>query len=215
MQRIGVVDGRWEIGQAIALLRDDTARVWGEQYTSGKNGPRWPAPPVEAPQNVRKIAITRYRAATLCRDGRWYVWGGNEVEPGPYDLTHYATWGEIADIQSNREPFRVLTRDGKVYNLGGGRPLSTGLAAEGIEDLYADFLLPEGSPVWTWTTKKRSNAQAEVDALLMQIGTRPKDAWDLRIVGEEDASKVAAVWIEPVEESTETGTPVPIPSTPE
>ena len=211
VQRIGVVDACWEGGQAIALLKDGTVRVWGEHYTRDHEGPQWPAPPTEALQNVRKIAITHWRAATLRHDGKWFVWGGHGGVSGPFDLKPFANWGEITDIQTGYEPFRVLTRKGEVYNLGGSRPLSGGRVAEGIAAIDDNLLLPQGASVWTWDAKSRASAQAEVDALLQQIGNRPRDAFDLRTLGENDASKVAAVWIEPVAEG---GAISPSPSPP-
>ena len=208
VQRIGVVDACWEDGQAIALLKDGSVRVWGEHYTSDYEGPKWPAPPAEALRDVRKIALMRNRAATLRRDGKWFVWGGQEGNSGPFDLEPFQKWGEIADIATAKDAFRVLTRSGQVYNLGGSRPLASGLVAEGIEAISDHLLLPKGSPVWTWnSSKSRASAQAEVDALLQQIGNRPRGAFDLRVVGEHDASNVAAVWIEPVEAEAKTVTP--------
>ena len=198
VQRIGVVDACWDGGQAIALLKDGTVRVWGEHYTRDHEGPKWPAPPPEALQNVRKIAITHWRAATLRHDGKWFIWGGHGTTPGLFDLESFAKWGEIADIQTSYEPFRVLARDGKVYNLGGRRPLDGGLVAEDIEAISDMLLLPRGSSVWTWNDKTRANAQKEVDTMLKQIGNRPRDAFDLRIVGDMAGSDVAAVWIEEV-----------------
>ena len=128
VQRIGVVDACWDGdgGQAIALLKDGSVRVWGEHYTTGyKDTPVWPAPPTETLQNVRKIAITHWRAATLRQDGKWHIWGGHGGSSGPFDLQPFERWGEIADIETTYEPFRVLTRSGQVYNLGGSRPLTT------------------------------------------------------------------------------------------
>jgi tRNA A-37 threonylcarbamoyl transferase component Bud32/alpha-tubulin suppressor-like RCC1 family protein len=215
VQRIGVVDACWEDGQAIALLKDGSVRVWGEHYTSDYEGPKWPAPPAEALRDVRKIALMRNRAATLRRDGKWFVWGGQEGNSGPFDLEPFQKWGEIADIATAKDAFRVLTRSGQVYNLGGSRPLSGGLVAEGIEAISDQMLLPKGSPVWTWnSSKSRASAQAEVDALLQQIGNRPSGAFDLRVVGEHDASNVAAVWIEPVETGGAAAAPATVPSKP-
>jgi hypothetical protein len=215
VQRIGVVDACWEDGQAIALLKDGSVRVWGEHYTSDYEGPKWPAPPAEALRDVRKIALMRNRAATLRSDGKWFVWGGQEGNSGPFDLEPFQKWGEIADIATAKDAFRVLTRSGQVYNLGGSRPLASGLVAEGIEAISDHLLLPKGSPVWTWnSSKSRASAQAEVDALLQQIGNRPSGAFDLRVVGEHDASNVAAVWIEPVETGGAAAAPATVPSKP-
>jgi hypothetical protein len=218
VQRIGVVDACWDGdgGQAIALLKDGSVRVWGEHYTTGyKDTPVWPAPPTETLQNVRKIAITHWRAATLRQDGKWHIWGGHGGSSGPFDLQPFERWGEIADIETTYEPFRVLTRSGQVYNLGGSRPLTSGLVAEGIEAISDHLLLPKGSPVWTWNSNKsRGSAQAEVDALLQQIGNRPRGTFDLRIVGDHDASNVAALWIEPVEIGSAAGLPASVPSKP-
>ena len=211
VQRIGVVDACWEGGQAIALLKDGSVRVWGEHYTTDKDGPKWPAPPPEALLNVRQIAITHWRAATLGKDGRLHIWGGHGGSSGPFDLAPFAKWGEITGMQSGYDPFRVLTHSGEVYNLGGSRPLSGGLVTDGVAAIYDQLLLPKGSSVWTWDAKSRASAQAEVDALLQQIGNRPRSAFDLRIVGENDASKVAAVWIEPVEEGRAAGPPAAQP----
>ncbi len=161
---------------------------------------------------MRKIAITHWRAATLRQDGKWHIWGGHGGSSGPFDLQPFEKWGEIADIETTYEPFRVLTRSGQVYNLGGSRPLSGGLVAEGIEAISDQLLLPKGSTVWTWnSSKSRASAQAEVDALLQQIGNRPRRAFDLRIIGDNDASNVAAVWIEPVETGSAAGPPATVP----
>jgi hypothetical protein len=114
-------------------------------------------------------------------------------------------------MQSGYDPFRVLTRSGEVYNLSGSRPLTGGRVTGGIEAIYGNLFLPKGSAVWTWDAGSRAGAQAEVDALLQQIGNLPRGAFDLRTVGENDASKVAAVWIEPVEEGRAAGPPAAQP----
>ncbi len=200
VQRIGVVDACWDGGQAIALVKDGSARVWGEHYTTGYQAqPVWPAPPAEALQNVRKIAITHWRAATLRHDGKWHIWGGHGDSSGPFDLADFQQWGEIADIATTYEPFRVLARDGKLYNLGGSRPLSGGIVTEGVAAIYDHLVKRQGAALWSWLDPSRANAQPEVDALLKQIGDRPREAFDIRIVGDRNASNVAAVWIEPVE----------------
>jgi serine/threonine protein kinase len=212
VQRIGVVDALWIDGSAIALLKDGTARVWGEVYQESYRGmPIWPMPPAEALQNVKDVAAQRGMSATLTADGRLHSWGGDK-EVGHFLVSPPVGGAKLEEIEPRWNCIWARDAAGLTYQvLQRQRILGTAIAKD-ILDIASIVALPRHATAWTWSDKERSSVQAEADALLKQIGNRPREAFDLRTVGEVDASKVAAMWIEPVAEGGAARPPAAVPS---
>lgn len=201
VQRIGVVNAHWNDGCAIALLKDGTARVWGEVYQHSHKGmPIWPMPPAEALRDVIDIAAPRSMTATLTADGRLHSWGGDK-EVGHFVVTPAMGEAKLEEIEPRWNWLWVRDAAGFTFQLPQRKRTLGAATGRDILDIASITALPRQAKAWTWFDPLRTNSQAEVDALLKQIGNRPRDAFDLRVVGPDEASTVAAVWIEPVAEA--------------
>lgn len=221
VQQRGVVDASWGEGHAIALLRDGTARVWGERYDSDfRDTTRWTSPPPAALTGVKKIATMRYRAATLTQAGDLHCWGGVPGFPSQIESTAgFSRWGQWVDVASGWSNLRLLTADGKMISLGGEPPLSSGLLVEGVAE--TDGFLHRLSPdaPWQWhpstdliRTELLDAAQTKIQALLQGIGTRPGHTFHLRLSERsEDTVPVGAIWIEPRPATATPASPAPSP----
>lgn len=123
VDQIGAADVAFNPHHSIALLRDGSARVWGNHYDNPKAVPEWMGqehwarPPVGALSQVVSIAITPMSASTITSDGKLWTWGASSVAI-PADAE--ALQGEYDTvISSNSGLYDARTKNGRVtsFNL--------------------------------------------------------------------------------------------------
>ena len=98
--------------QRIAILEDGSVKVWG-----GKTGSESLIDPPVAISNAIDVATTQGVFAVLTKDGKVHTWKPEETEV----KTAMIGSGAV-DIEGAAFRFLALTRDGEVYQFGGGNP---------------------------------------------------------------------------------------------
>ncbi|SKB00622.1 Serine/threonine protein kinase [Prosthecobacter debontii] len=188
IQKIGVTNLLSDGQQSLALLKDGTARVWGNRYDNPSAVPEWMGreawerPPTGALVNVKSIAITSLSASTVTADGRLWTWG--KAASGELPENAAALQGQYASlVSSNSGLYDALAQDGRRISFN----LSTREAQVGAPGIVASAyggyrpLHQRAEGYWS-TAWNRSEFQPYFDA----IRRRPASTFSLMFFHEGD-----------------------------
>lgn len=156
INRIGAVEAAFNGHHGIALLKDGSARVWGNHYDNPGAAPawmgreRWTLPPAEALTNVVSAAITPMSASTVTSDGRLWTWGPSSVS---IPIEAQALQGEFATVtSSNSGLYDSTTKDGRVAGFNLSMRAVKVSAPSSLESVFGSYRPLHRRADGTWFT---------------------------------------------------------------